>query len=174
LRIFIRSSEALSAKIHFMTTRLYDQDHYLAEFDARVSEIDGLNVVLDQTAFYAQSGGQAGDRGTINGEEVVDTRIIVGEHVHVMSEEPRFSVGDDTHGVIDWDRRYRIMKIHSASHIMEHFLSASDQTSMKRRTGQTTGPMNVLTLRSSRRLRMRSTPSSLRVMRSPSRLMMMV
>jgi len=104
-----------------MTTRLYDQDHYLAEFDARVSEIDGLNVVLDQTAFYAQSGGQAGDRGTINGEEVVDTRIIEGEHVHVMSEEPRFSVGDDTHGVIDWDRRYRIMKIHSASHIMEHF-----------------------------------------------------
>jgi len=40
-----------------MTTRLYDEDHYLAEFDARVSEIDGLNVVLDQTAFYAQSGG---------------------------------------------------------------------------------------------------------------------
>ena len=104
-----------------MTTRLYDQDHYLAEFDARVSEIDGLNVVLDQTAFYAQSGGQAGDRGTINGEEVVDTRIIEGEHVHVMSEEPRFSVGDDTHGVIDWNRRYRIMKIHSASHIMEYF-----------------------------------------------------
>ena len=104
-----------------MTTRLYDQDHYLVEFDARVSEIDRLNVVLDQTAFYAQSGGQAGDRGTINGEDVVDTRIIDGVHVHVMSEEPSFSVGDDVHGVIDWDRRYRIMKIHSASHIMEHF-----------------------------------------------------
>ena len=104
-----------------MTTRLYDEDHYLAEFDTRVSEIDGLNVVLDQTAFYAQSGGQAGDRGTINGEETVDTRIIEGGHVHVMSEEPRFSVGDNVRGVIDWDRRYRIMKIHSASHIMEHF-----------------------------------------------------
>jgi len=104
-----------------MTTRLYDEDHYLSEFDARISEIDGLNVVLDQTAFYAQSGGQAGDRGTINGDVVVDTRIIDGVHVHVMSEEPSFSVGDDVHGVIDWDRRYRIMKIHSASHIMEHF-----------------------------------------------------
>ena len=104
-----------------MTTRLYDEDHYLAEFDAKVSEIDGLNVVLDQTAFYAQSGGQAGDRGTINGDDVVDTRIIDGVHVHVMSEEPSFSVGDDVHGVIDWDRRYLIMKIHSASHIMEHF-----------------------------------------------------
>ena len=104
-----------------MTTRLYDQDHYLAEFDARVSKIDGVNVVLDQTAFYALSGGQAGDRGTINGEDVVDTRIFDGVHVHVMSEEPSFSVGDDVHGVIEWDRRYCIMKIHSASHIMEHF-----------------------------------------------------
>ena len=104
-----------------MTTRLYDEDHYLVEFDARVSGIDGLNVVLDQTAFYAQSGGQAGDRGTINGEAVVDTRIIEGIHVHVMGEEPGFSVDEMVHGVIDLDRRYRTMKIHSASHIMEHF-----------------------------------------------------
>lgn len=104
-----------------MTSRLYDKEHYLAEFDAKVSEIDGLNVILDQTAFYAQSGGQAGDRGTINGEAVVDTRNIEGLHAHVMAEEPGFSVDDMVHGVIEWDRRYRIMKIHSASHIMEHF-----------------------------------------------------
>jgi Ser-tRNA(Ala) deacylase AlaX len=104
-----------------MTTRLYDEDHYLVEFDAKVSWIDGLNVVLDQTAFYAQSGGQAGDKGTINCEAVVDTRIIEGILFHVMAEEPGFSVDDEIHGVIDWDRRYRIMKIHSASHIMEHF-----------------------------------------------------
>ena len=104
-----------------MTSRLYDKEHYLAEFDAKVSEIDGLNVILDQTAFYAQSGGQAGDRGTINGEAVVDTRNIEGLHAHVMAEEPGFYVDDRVHGVIEWDRRYRIMKIHSASHIMEHF-----------------------------------------------------
>jgi Ser-tRNA(Ala) deacylase AlaX len=104
-----------------MTTRLYDKDHYLVEFDAKVSAIDGMNVVLDQTAFYVQSGGQAGDRGKINGDDVFDTRIIDGEYVHVMSDEPSFSVGDDVHGVIDWDRRYLTMKIHSASHIMEHF-----------------------------------------------------
>ena len=104
-----------------MTIRLYDKDHYLTEFDAKVSEIDGMNVVLDQTVFYAQSGGQTGDRGTINSEEVIDTRIIDGVHVHVMSEKPSFSVGNDVHGEISWERRYRIMKIHSASHIMEHF-----------------------------------------------------
>jgi len=104
-----------------MTTRVYDKDHYLAEFDAKVTEIDGLNVVLNQTAFYAQAGGQAGDRGTIDGEDVVDTIVIDGKHVHVMAEMPVFSVDDNVHGVIGWDRRYRIMKIHSASHVMEYF-----------------------------------------------------
>ncbi len=104
-----------------MTTRLYDEDHYLAEFDAKVTEIDGLNVVLDQTAFYAQAGGQAGDRGSINGEAVVDTLFTDGKHVHVMAGEPSFSVDDRVHSAVDWERRYRIMKIHSTSHVMEHF-----------------------------------------------------
>ena len=104
-----------------MTTRLYDEDHYLAEFDAKVTEIDGLNVVLDQTAFYALAGGQVGDKGTINGEPVTDTIFIDGKHVHVMAEEPSFSVDDSVHGAIYWDRRYSTMKIHSASHVMEHF-----------------------------------------------------
>jgi len=104
-----------------MPIRLYDEDHYLAEFDAKVSEINGLNVVLDQTVFYAKSGGQAGDKGTINGEEVVDTILVDGKHVHVMAEEPGFNVDDSVHGAIDWDRRYLTMKIHSTSHVMEHF-----------------------------------------------------
>lgn len=102
------------------TVRLFDSDHYLAEFDAKVVAIEGVNVVLDQTAFYALSGGQAGDTGTILESSVVDTKIIDGEHIHVLEEAPSFKVGDSIHGAINWERRYRIMKIHSASHIMEH------------------------------------------------------
>ena len=102
------------------TLRLFDSDHYLTEFDAKVLEIDGLNVVLDQTVFYAQAGGQAGDTGTLNEVRVLDTLIIGGKHTHVLENEPSFSVGDSVHGVIDWERRYNIMKIHSASHVMEH------------------------------------------------------
>jgi Ser-tRNA(Ala) deacylase AlaX len=102
------------------TIRLFDDDHYLVEFDAKVLEIDGVNLVLDRTAFYAESGGQAGDMGMINDARVVDTRIIDGKHVHLLEEDPSFGVGDSVHGSIDWDRRYRIMKIHSASHVMEH------------------------------------------------------
>lgn len=102
------------------TTRLFDSDHYLTEFDAKVLEVESFNVVLDQTAFYAESGGQAGDTGTLDGVRVVDTKNIDGRHVHILDEDPGFNVGDTVHGVIDWERRYRIMKIHSASHVMEH------------------------------------------------------
>ena len=106
-----------------MTIRLYDEDHYLKEFDAKVVRINDNLVELDQTAFYAEAGGQHGDTGTLNGETVVYTKYLEDDrHVHIMEEAPRFKVGDTVHGVIDWERRYRIMRLHSASHMMEHFL----------------------------------------------------
>ena len=106
-----------------MTIRLYDEDHYLKEFDAKVVRIDDNLVELDQTAFYAESGGQHGDTGTLNGETVVYTKYLEdNSHVHIMEEAPSFKVGDTVHGVINWDRRYRIMRLHTASHMMEHFL----------------------------------------------------
>jgi Ser-tRNA(Ala) deacylase AlaX len=106
-----------------MTLKLYDEDHYLREFDAKVvSIVDGL-VELDKTAFFPESGGQTGDSGILNGEKVVYTKYLDDEKVvHVMKGQPGFMVGDAVHGVFDWDRRYRIMKLHSASHIMEYFL----------------------------------------------------
>ncbi len=105
-----------------MTIKLYNEDHYLSEFDAKVISIEGSLVELDQTTFYAESGGQSGDTGTLNEEKVVYTKYIDDKLVHVMDKEPTFNVGDTVHGIIDWDRRYRIMKLHSASHMMEYYL----------------------------------------------------
>lgn len=105
-----------------MTAKLYDKDHYLGEFDARVVGVEGDAVELDQTTFYAEAGGQAGDTGTLNGARVADTRVDGGRILHFMESPPGFSPGDRVHGVVDWDRRYRIMKLHTASHIMEHYL----------------------------------------------------
>ena len=106
-----------------MTSRLYDKDHYLKEFDAKVVRIDDNLVELDQTAFYAESGGQHGDIGTLNGKTVVYTKYFEDErHVHIMDDAPSFKVGDTIHGIVDWERRYRIMRLHTASHMMEHFL----------------------------------------------------
>ena len=106
-----------------MTIKLYNKDHYLREFDAKVVSVDGNLVELDKSAFFPDSSGQAGDTGILNGEKVVCTKYLEDEKfVHVMEAEPGFKVGDVVHGVLDWDRRYNIMKLHSASHIMEHFL----------------------------------------------------
>ncbi len=104
------------------TVKLYDDDQYLKEFTAYVLAIKDNIVVLDQTAFYAASGGQVGDTGKLNNENVIDTVISDNEIIHIMENPPRFKLSDKVYGKIDWDRRYRIMKLHSASHIMEYFL----------------------------------------------------
>jgi len=104
------------------TEKLYHGDPYLREFEAEVLGIDGNEVELDRTAFYPEGGGQVGDTGSIGGIRVVDTRIRNDRIVHVLEAPPRFDVGETVGCRIDWERRYRIMRLHSASHVMEYFL----------------------------------------------------
>jgi alanyl-tRNA synthetase len=105
-----------------MTVKLYDKDPYLKDFSAKVTRLTGNFVELDQTAFYAEAGGQSGDSGVLNGEKVNYTKFDGDRHLHIMENEPSLQIGESVNGVIDWERRYRIMKLHSASHIMEYFL----------------------------------------------------
>lgn len=104
------------------TEKLYNAEPYLNKFEAKVIEIDGNNVVLDQTTFYPEGGGQAGDTGFIETNRVLDTRTTDSSIIHILEETPSFQMGDTIHGVLDWDRRYKIMKLHTASHMMEYFL----------------------------------------------------
>jgi alanyl-tRNA synthetase len=106
------------------TVKLYDEDPYLAKFVAEVKAVNGNEVVLDRTAFYPESGGQAGDTGRIGGIEVADTQIHDGVISHILASPLPFNVGSEVECVIDYDRRHRIMRLHSAAHIMEHFLWA--------------------------------------------------
>jgi len=106
-----------------VTERLYDDDPYLRVFSGTVVGFSDGGVVLDRTIFYAEAGGQAGDTGALGGCRVVDTKIDGdGVIVHVMESPQGFDMGDVVEGVIDWERRYRIMRLHTASHIMEYFL----------------------------------------------------
>ena len=102
-----------------MTERLYYQDCYLREFNARVVETDGLRVYLDRTAFYPTSGGQPFDLGTVGGvavREVIDEEDRI---VHVM-EKPLGAT--EVQGHIDWERRYDHMQQHTGQHLLSAVL----------------------------------------------------
>jgi alanyl-tRNA synthetase len=88
------------------------------QFEATVRRVDGRNVVLDRTYFYAASGGQPADRGTLGGEDVVDVRESDDEVVHELAAEPSFGAGTTVTGVVDDDFRTYCMRAHTASHAL--------------------------------------------------------
>ena len=101
-----------------MTRKLYWEDMYIKEFDALVELVDGNRVVLDQTAFNPRGGGLVSDTGRLNGMKVIEATK-EGDNVFHMLEAPaELRVGDKVHGVIDWDRRHRIMRMHTTAHIL--------------------------------------------------------
>jgi misacylated tRNA(Ala) deacylase len=109
-----------------MTTLIYLDDSYNKEFDARVTHVDGKNIVLDKTCFYPNSGGQPGDTGVIvaAGKEykVVETRKKGPDAVHEVDEEG-INEDDNVTGLIDWTRRYRFMRSHTACHVLSYVVN---------------------------------------------------
>jgi len=102
-----------------MTRKLFWEDAYIREFDAIVSSIDGNNVVLDRTAFNPRGGGLVGDIGTLNGMKVVDTTKLSEDTIaHVLESGNAPAAGSSVHGVLDWDRRCRIMRMHTSAHLL--------------------------------------------------------
>ena len=103
------------------TEALYHTDSYLREMDATVTAADGNRVALDRTVFYAQSGGQPSDQGTLSWDggsaRVVSVRR-EGEEIWHELEGPVPPVGTQVHGTLDWERRYALMKAHTALHVL--------------------------------------------------------
>jgi misacylated tRNA(Ala) deacylase len=105
-----------------MTELLYLTDSYLREFSAVVAEQAEGGVVLDRTAFYPQGGGQPSDTGTLlddDGRQYVVTKVrkVKGKVIHKIDGElPQ--VGTQVHGVIEWEHRHRLMRTHTALHIL--------------------------------------------------------
>ncbi|MCD6370948.1 MAG: alanine--tRNA ligase [Thermoplasmata archaeon] len=103
------------------TKALYYEDPYLREFEAMVLWSRGSEVVLDQTAFYPEGGGQPADLGVIraNGEKyyVKDVQKYNGVIVHFVDREG-LKKGMKIRGIIDWERRERLMRNHTAEHVL--------------------------------------------------------
>lgn len=103
-----------------MTDLLYHTDSYLKEFSAQVvghaAEQNG--VLLDRTAFYPGGGGQPNDMGQlIAGDKVYPVTSVARGNVHVIEGELP-AVGTTVTGQLDWDRRYKLMRTHTAMHIL--------------------------------------------------------
>ena len=105
-----------------MTRKLFWEDPYMSRFQAQVTGVENNKLVLDQTCFYPEGGGQVGDRGRIEGIRVNDTQKEGQTIKHVLERETDSEIGEQVSCELDWERRYKIMKLHSASHVMEHFL----------------------------------------------------
>ncbi len=108
-----------------MATRLlFQEDSYLKEFEATVTKTLGNVVYLDATAFHpGPSGGLDTDTGYLILPDGVQLRVIEvkeeGDEVaHVLEASVNLKPGDKVKGVIDWDRRYAMMRLHTASHVL--------------------------------------------------------
>lgn len=104
--------------------RLYYADAHLRELTARVLECEPegehWRVVLDQTAFYPEGGGQAGDRGLLNQVRVLDTREAAETVIH-LCDSP-LEVGTVVTGKLDWEHRFDLMQQHTGEHMVSGIL----------------------------------------------------
>jgi Ser-tRNA(Ala) deacylase AlaX len=115
------------------TQILYLEDSYLKEWDAEIIEFAENNekqIILDKTAFYPLGGGQPNDEGKIvvGTEEykVLNVKKTDGKIVHELDHEG-LKIGDKVHCILDWERRYKLMRMHTAAHILSAIINQQVQ-----------------------------------------------
>lgn len=105
-----------------MIESLYLDDMRLKEFNAEVVSVtDGKFIVLNQTAFYPKSGGIANDEGYLVKESETYNVVYAGKFGGKISHEvdkEGLKVGDKITGFLDWERRYKLMRYHTAAHVL--------------------------------------------------------
>lgn len=109
-----------------MTEEIFRTDAYARSCEATVAAADARGIELDRTVFYPTGGGQPGDTGVLR---TADGRAVhiadtykdreTGAHLHVPAEDqPALSPGDAVTADIDWERRYRLMRMHTCLHLL--------------------------------------------------------
>ena len=109
-----------------MTEELFRADSYLNSCEALVVSADERGIELDRTVFYSMGGGQPGDQGILrfpNGTEIQVADCVkdreTGRHLHITQEAVTLPVpGDNVTAILNWDRRHRLMKMHSCLHLL--------------------------------------------------------
>ena len=101
-----------------MTAKLFWEDPYRTTLETTIASVRGRDVTLAATIFYAQSGGQESDAGTVAGREVLEARLDGSEIVYALADADGLAPGMSARIVIDWPRRYRLMRLHFAAELV--------------------------------------------------------
>jgi len=101
-----------------MVKKLFWKNPYLTELETRVTGVKGNDITVEQTIFYAFSGGQESDHGTIANHPVLAACKQGREIVYTLEEGHPLKPGDPVVMRIDWDRRYKLMRLHFAAEIV--------------------------------------------------------
>ncbi len=114
-----------------MTEKIFYQDSYQKTHTTSVVAVNELGVMLDSTIFYPMGGGQPGDTGQLtvagNTYPVTDTRYSEDRTniIHYLDTEvASIKPGDEVELVLDWQRRHRLMRMHTSMHLMCHLIPA--------------------------------------------------
>jgi Ser-tRNA(Ala) deacylase AlaX len=101
-----------------VTEKLFWQDPYRVQLTTRILSVDGDELTLEATIFYALSGGQESDRGTIGGHSVLEAQKRGRSIVYRLGRGHGLRAGQEVRVQIDWRRRYRLMRLHFAAEIV--------------------------------------------------------
>ncbi len=101
-----------------MTKKIFWEDPYLTQFETHIANMRENDITVEQTIFYAFSGGQESDHGTIGNHRVLQARKEDKEIVYTLENDHGLKSGDQVGMKIDWERRYKLMRLHFAAEIV--------------------------------------------------------
>ncbi|MBI2005404.1 MAG: alanyl-tRNA editing protein [Candidatus Aenigmarchaeota archaeon] len=110
-----------------MTKKLYWEDSYMKEFEASVISVNGDLVELDRTCFFPTGGGEPNDTGKlISGDQEFNVIDVLknGESILHKIDKGGLEDGNKIHGIIDWERRHRLMRMHTAAHLLSALINS--------------------------------------------------
>jgi len=118
----------LLSSCFILPAKLYMDDSYLKRCDTKVRGIQGDLVTFESTVLHPLSGGVANDLGNVSchgtSYDVIDVGEdkVTGDVIHALSKTPSFKIGDAAEIALDWERRYALMKLHTAAHILSSIM----------------------------------------------------
>ena len=111
-----------------ITSEIFRDNPYKKECEAKILDFGDNWIILDQTVFYAEGGGQLGDTGLIKaGQQEIQIENTIKENnliKHTFNSKFDFEIGDNVTCIIDWDRRYNLMKMHTSLHLLCSLVNA--------------------------------------------------